>query len=133
MKNNIRDTNNKELQEIIANTILLPDISNLDCLHEPITASFGLLLLYAQLYHYSENKERLFSKIVDIINAIRPLASLYAQNRNPVPQAGCLPDRARCASIFLFLSASEILTVDFFPKFRYAVLAFEFFCSQLLT
>ena len=82
MKNNIRDTNNKELQEIIANTILLPDISNLDCLHEPITASFGLLLLYAQLYHYSENKERLFSKIVDIINAIRPLASLYAQNRN---------------------------------------------------
>ena len=66
MKNNIRDTNNKELQEIIANTILLPDISNLDCLHEPITASFGLLLLYAQLYHYSENKERLFSKIVDL-------------------------------------------------------------------
>lgn len=46
MKNNIRDTNNKELQEIIANTILLPDISNLDCLHEPITASFGLLLLW---------------------------------------------------------------------------------------
>ncbi|WP_426743009.1 hypothetical protein, partial [Gemmiger formicilis] len=35
--------------------------------------------------------------------------------------------------IFLFLSASEILTVDFFPKFRYAVLAFEFFCSQLLN
>lgn len=70
MKNNIRDTNNKELQEIIANTILLPDISNLDCLHEPITASFGLLLLYAQLYHYSENKERLFSKIVDATNLL---------------------------------------------------------------
>ena len=44
-----------------------------------------------------------------------------------------LPDRARCASIFLFLSASEILIVDFFPKFRYTILAFEFFCSQLLT
>ena len=58
---------------------------------------------------------------------------LYTTLCNPVPQAGCLPDRARCASIFLFLSASEILTVDFFPKFRYAVLAFEFFCSQLLT
>ena len=46
---------------------------------------------------------------------------------------GCLSDRVRCVSIFLFLSASEILTVDFFPKFRYAVLAFEFFCSQLLN
>ena len=50
-----------------------------------------------------------------------------------VPQAGCLPDRARCVSIFLFLLASEILTVDLFPKFRYAVLAFEFLFSQLLT
>lgn len=51
MKNNIRDTNNKELQEIIANTILLPDISNLDCLHEPITACL-------ESYRYSGPQHR---------------------------------------------------------------------------
>lgn len=42
---------------------------------------------------------------------------------SPVPQAGRLPDRAHDVCRFEFLSAFEILTVDFSPQFRYAVLA----------
>ena len=40
-----------------------------------------------------------------------------------VPQAGRLPDRAHDVCRFEFRSALEILTVDFSPEFRYAVLA----------
>ena len=42
---------------------------------------------------------------------------------SPVPQAGRLPDREHDVCRFEFLSAFEILAVDFSPEFRYAVLA----------
>ena len=49
---------------------------------------------------------------------------------SPVPQASRLPDRAHDVCRFEFLSAFEILTVDFSPQFRYAVLALSVsFCT----
>ena len=45
MKNNIRDTNNKELQEIIANTILLPTTIYLWLISLTASKELSILLL----------------------------------------------------------------------------------------
>lgn len=81
MKADARDAQSAEIQRIIEDTINLPAINNLDYRKEPITASFGLLLLYAQIYRNAENKEEVFDKIVKIINEIRPFMNFYAQHR----------------------------------------------------
>ena len=81
MKVYARDAQSAEIQRIIEDTINLPAINNLDYQKEPITASFGLLLLYAQIYRYTENKEEAFNKIVEIINEIRPFMNSYAQHQ----------------------------------------------------
>lgn len=81
MKANARDAQSAEIQRIIEDTINLPSINNLDYQKEPITAAFGLLLLYAQIYRNAENKEEVFNKIVEIINEIRPFMNFYAQHR----------------------------------------------------